>query len=93
MALITCIMAERELKHPNIILMLDSFETKADIVLVTEFAQGELFEILGMMLPDTCFTSPPPCHRVPRVALGASGTISERRRHVVNPGWNLSPSD
>jgi len=42
----TEIRIQRALKHENIILMLDSFETDTDIVLVTEFAQGELFEIL-----------------------------------------------
>eukprot|EP00798_Chlamydomonas_sp_ICE-L_P011883 gene11883-14988_t len=34
------------LRHENTIQMLDSFETKADFCVVTEFAQGELFEIL-----------------------------------------------
>eukprot|EP00897_Mesotaenium_endlicherianum_P008404 jgi/Mesen1/7592/ME000395S06744 len=36
----------RQLKHENIIEMLDSFETEVDFCVVTEFAQGELFEIL-----------------------------------------------
>lgn len=36
----------RQLKHENIIQMLDAFETKTDFCVVTEFAQGELFEIL-----------------------------------------------
>uniref|UniRef100_A0A7S3VLZ8 non-specific serine/threonine protein kinase n=1 Tax=Dunaliella tertiolecta TaxID=3047 RepID=A0A7S3VLZ8_DUNTE len=36
----------RQLRHENIIQMLDSFETKTDFCVVTEFAQGELFEIL-----------------------------------------------
>ena len=36
----------RELSHENIILMLDYFETKTDFCVVTELAQGELFEIL-----------------------------------------------
>jgi len=31
----------RKLRHPNIIEMLDSFETKTDFCVVTEFAQGE----------------------------------------------------
>mmetsp|Transcript_50991 Transcript_50991/g.42859 ORF Transcript_50991/g.42859 Transcript_50991/m.42859 type:complete len:84 (+) Transcript_50991:89-340(+) len=34
------------LRHPNIILLLDSFETEHEFCLVTEFAHGELFEIL-----------------------------------------------
>jgi fused-like protein len=36
----------RELDHPNIIQMLDCFETPKDVVLVTEFAYGELFSVL-----------------------------------------------
>ncbi|OVA06997.1 Armadillo [Macleaya cordata] len=36
----------RKLKHENIIEMLDSFETPQEFCVVTEFAQGELFEIL-----------------------------------------------
>jgi len=36
----------RSLRHPNIVQMLDSFDTDHDVVVVTEFAQGELFQIL-----------------------------------------------
>lgn len=36
----------RQLDHVNIILLLDHFETASDIVLVTEFAHGELLQIL-----------------------------------------------
>lgn len=36
----------RKLQHDNIIQMLDAFETKTDFCVVTEFAQGELFQIL-----------------------------------------------
>ena len=36
----------KKLRHKNIILLLDWFETKNDFCLVTEYAQGELFEIL-----------------------------------------------
>ncbi|XP_078429456.1 kinase family with ARM repeat domain-containing protein isoform X2 [Wolffia australiana] len=36
----------RKLKHENIIEMLDAFETPQEFCVVTEFAQGELFEIL-----------------------------------------------
>ncbi|XP_057788862.1 serine/threonine-protein kinase TIO isoform X1 [Salvia miltiorrhiza] len=36
----------RKLKHENIIAMLDSFEGPQEFCVVTEFAQGELFEIL-----------------------------------------------
>ncbi|EXB79431.1 Serine/threonine-protein kinase 36 [Morus notabilis] len=41
----------RKLKHENIIEMLDSFESPQEFCVVTEFAQGELFEILE---DDTC---------------------------------------
>eukprot|EP01138_Halocafeteria_seosinensis_P012959 gb/GECG01013237.1/.p1 GENE.gb/GECG01013237.1/~~gb/GECG01013237.1/.p1 ORF type:complete len:1672 (+),score=171.85 gb/GECG01013237.1/:1-5016(+) len=36
----------RRLNHENIILLLDAFETEKEFVMVTEFAQGEVFEIL-----------------------------------------------
>eukprot|EP00041_Stephanoeca_diplocostata_P017944 m.371575 g.371575 ORF g.371575 m.371575 type:complete len:1373 (+) comp20868_c0_seq1:275-4393(+) len=36
----------RNLRHPNIIHMLDTFETSDQIVAVTEFADGELFQII-----------------------------------------------
>ncbi|KAK9051496.1 hypothetical protein SSX86_028123 [Deinandra increscens subsp. villosa] len=36
----------RKLKHENIIQMLDSFESPQEFCVVTEFAQGELFEVL-----------------------------------------------
>ncbi|KAJ3693415.1 hypothetical protein LUZ60_008895 [Juncus effusus] len=36
----------RKLKHGNIIEMIDSFETPQEFCVVTEFAQGELFEVL-----------------------------------------------
>ncbi|XP_047308146.1 serine/threonine-protein kinase TIO [Impatiens glandulifera] len=36
----------RKLQHENIIEMLDSFESATEFCVVTEFAQGELFEIL-----------------------------------------------
>jgi fused-like protein len=36
----------RTLQHENIVLMLDYFETPSEICVVTEYAQGELFDIL-----------------------------------------------
>ena len=36
----------RNLNHENIILMFDAFETEREFCVVTEYAQGELFEIL-----------------------------------------------
>ncbi|NXO04898.1 STK36 kinase, partial [Rhinopomastus cyanomelas] len=36
----------RSLHHPNIIQMLDSFETDKEVVVVTDYAEGELFQIL-----------------------------------------------
>ncbi|KAG7188500.1 hypothetical protein KM043_008135 [Ampulex compressa] len=38
---------QRRLHHPNIVQMLDSFETENEIVVVTEYADKELYEILG----------------------------------------------
>ncbi|KAK9302725.1 hypothetical protein QLX08_005347 [Tetragonisca angustula] len=38
---------QRHLHHPNIVQMLDSFETENEIVVVTEYAEKELYEILG----------------------------------------------
>lgn len=49
----------KSLQHPNIVQMLDSFDTAHDVVVVTEFAQGELFQILqdDRTLPEeqVCF--------------------------------------
>ena len=36
----------RELRHDNVVQMTDTFETETDIVAVTEFCEGELFQIL-----------------------------------------------
>ncbi|XP_053925759.1 serine/threonine-protein kinase 36 isoform X3 [Cuculus canorus] len=36
----------RGLHHPNIIQMLDSFETDKEVVVVTDYAEGELFQML-----------------------------------------------
>ncbi|XP_074857886.1 serine/threonine-protein kinase 36 isoform X2 [Carettochelys insculpta] len=36
----------RGLHHPNIVQMLDSFETEKEVVVVTDYAEGELFQIL-----------------------------------------------
>ncbi|XP_043498981.1 serine/threonine-protein kinase fused isoform X1 [Polistes fuscatus] len=38
---------QRHLHHPNIVQMLDSFETENEIVVVTEYADKELYQILG----------------------------------------------
>ncbi|XP_033220643.1 serine/threonine-protein kinase fused isoform X2 [Belonocnema kinseyi] len=38
---------QRNLHHPNIVQMLDSFETDNEIVVVTEYADKELYDILG----------------------------------------------
>ncbi|KDD75459.1 protein kinase, partial [Helicosporidium sp. ATCC 50920] len=36
----------RDLRHPCIVQMLDAFETREEVGVVTEFAQGELFQVL-----------------------------------------------
>ena len=45
----------KTLKHENIILLIDAFETASDFVVVTEFAHGELFEIFqdDRQLPES----------------------------------------
>lgn len=45
----------RKLRHENIIMMLDTFETKSEFCVVTEFAQGELFEVIedDQSLPES----------------------------------------
>eukprot|EP00736_Rhodelphis_marinus_P002871 Rmarinus@m.13599 len=45
----------RTLNHPNIILLLDAFETNVEFCVVTEFARGELFQILedDQQLPES----------------------------------------
>lgn len=44
----------KEMHHPNIIEMLDTFETDKEVVAVTDYAEGELFQILedDGMLPE-----------------------------------------
>nr|XP_057944093.1 serine/threonine-protein kinase 36 isoform X2 [Doryrhamphus excisus] len=34
------------LQHPNIVKLFDSFETETDVVVVTEYAEGQLFQII-----------------------------------------------
>ncbi|XP_029030354.1 serine/threonine-protein kinase 36 [Betta splendens] len=36
----------RDLQHPNIVQLFDNFETESDVVVVTEYAEGQLFQIL-----------------------------------------------
>lgn len=45
----------RKLNHENIILMFDAFETDREFCVVTEYAQGELFDILqdDQRLPES----------------------------------------
>lgn len=46
----------RKLNHENIILMFDAFETERDFCVVTEYGQGELFDILQVILISFSFT-------------------------------------
>lgn len=45
----------KKLKHENIVLLLDSFETNQEFVIITELGQGELFNIIedDQFLPET----------------------------------------
>ncbi|XP_026185072.1 serine/threonine-protein kinase 36 isoform X2 [Mastacembelus armatus] len=36
----------RDLQHPNIVQLFDSFETDTEVVVVTEYAEGQLFQVL-----------------------------------------------
>ncbi|XP_052750658.1 serine/threonine-protein kinase fused [Galleria mellonella] len=38
---------QRQLKHPNIIRMIDSFDTESELIVVTEYAERELHSILA----------------------------------------------
>lgn len=38
---------QRQLNHPNIIRMIDSFDTESELVVVTEYAEKELHSILA----------------------------------------------
>lgn len=40
----------RKLNHENIILMFDTFETEREFCVVTEYGQGELFDILQVIV-------------------------------------------
>uniref|UniRef100_A0A3P8W8Z1 non-specific serine/threonine protein kinase n=2 Tax=Cynoglossus semilaevis TaxID=244447 RepID=A0A3P8W8Z1_CYNSE len=44
----------RGLKHPNIVQLYDSFETETEVVVVTEYADGQLFHVVedDGMLPE-----------------------------------------
>eukprot|EP01062_Namystynia_karyoxenos_P057934 TRINITY_DN4916_c0_g1_i1.p1 TRINITY_DN4916_c0_g1~~TRINITY_DN4916_c0_g1_i1.p1 ORF type:complete len:1200 (+),score=403.66 TRINITY_DN4916_c0_g1_i1:84-3683(+) len=44
-----------KLNHENIIMLLDAFETRGEFVVVMEYAQGELFEVLE---DDRCLPEP-----------------------------------
>lgn len=79
----------RNLRHESIIQMLDAFETKNEFCVVTEFAHGELFEILedDKQLPEetvrveTLFVE----KSLPSLA----GTSTPRGCH---PHWDPSPA-
>lgn len=38
---------QQHLRHPNIIRMIESFDTDSELVVVTEFAEKELHGVLG----------------------------------------------
>ncbi|XP_046390467.1 serine/threonine-protein kinase fused [Ischnura elegans] len=67
---------QRHLHHPNIIQMLDSFETENEIVVVTEFAGKELYSILGKegYLPE---------HRVREIACDLVSALYYLHSHRV----------
>lgn len=44
---------QQKLRHPNIIKMIESFNTDSELVVVTEFAEKELH---GVLAREGCFT-------------------------------------
>jgi len=68
----------RKLQHPNIIAMLDSFETKNDFCVVTEFAQG------AWVLPHGCGGAARPWVDASRPHLGGGAGLVDWRSSPVN---------
>ena len=73
----------RKLQHENIIMMLDAFETKSEFCVVTEFAQGELFEVIedDQSLPVRAHPPlgacpPPPRARQPALIAAAARVVT-----------------
>ena len=64
----------RKLRHPNIIEMLDAFETKTDFCVVTEFAQGAAEAFISFICPPPlpCMPEPPLPPPPPPLSLQAS---------------------
>lgn len=65
----------RGLKHEHIIEMSDAFETKSEFCVVTEFAQGELFEARAPRAPRPL--EPPRFRQKPPGAARASFVLEE----------------
>lgn len=75
----------RQLRHENIIQMLDAFETKTEFCVVTEFAHGELFEILedDQSLPEDVVQA-----GCPEMFLPSIHQLSACSRMTQNAGLN-----
>lgn len=52
----------KSLNHPNIIGIVDAFETPKEMVAVTEYAEGDLFQILE---DDRCLPENVVCSCIP----------------------------
>ena len=74
----------RKLRHPNIIEMLDAFETKTDFCVVTEFAQGAASNTVLVILYSSTAACAIALPHVFALLLGAAAQrprLSRRRRH------------
>lgn len=77
---------QRKLEHPNVITLLDAFETESEFCIVTEFAQGELFEILEARAPPLLL----PARAARLIARGFPQTRHRAARHNVSQACAMS---
>lgn len=66
----------KRLNHPNIITMLDSFEEKNEFCVVTEYAQGDLFQVLE---DDKVL----PVHQVKRIGIQLVSALYYLHEHRI----------
>ena len=59
---------QKELKHPNIVRMIDAFETDNEVISVAEYVPGELFRLFDQYKTETVGQRRLPEHRVQEIA-------------------------